>query len=182
MNTSPNEADIRALLRADHEHTLRLVRDLCEAGSADERRALLERLRPALLAHSRAEEHTVYDRLIDPGATDDAPKTGAEGRVDHDLVETLLAELAQTRRADGAEWIAAATVMKELLEAHIDGEQDVMFAALGQRFSADELRSMGSRFLAAKEQWLAGRAARPHPLLRPPVVPHVVRAWMPGGE
>ncbi len=170
MSIPPNEADVRTLLRADHEETLQLARGLCEAAGAGERRALLERLQPALLAHSRAEERTVYEALIDRRTPGDTPMTGTEGLVDHDLVDTLLTELAQSRRADGAEWIAAATVMKELLEAHIDDEHDAMFAALGQRFSGAELRSMGTRFLVTKQKLLDARASRPQ---RKPATPSV---------
>jgi hemerythrin superfamily protein len=160
VNVPPYEADVRVLLRADHDETLRLVSDLCDAGSAGERRAVLERLQPALLAHSRAEERAVYEPLIDRRAPDDPPLTGTEGLVDHDLVDTLLTELAQSRRAEGPEWIAAATVMKELIETHIEDEHEAMFVALGQRFSGEELRAMGSRFLAAKQRFLETGVAR----------------------
>ncbi len=161
MNASSNEVDVRVLLRADHDETLRLVYDLCAADSAGERRAVLTRLKPALLAHSGAEERAVYEPLLDRRIPDDPPLTAAEGLVEHDLVDTLLAELAHSRRADGAEWIAAATVMKEVLEAHIEEEHEAMFVALGQRFSGEELRAMGSRFLATKQKLLETEASRP---------------------
>jgi hypothetical protein len=183
VNTSPNKADIRALLRADHEQTLRQLCDLRNARSAVERRALLTRLQPALFAHSRAEERAVYEPLIDRRSSDDPPTAGAEGLVDHDLVDTLLTELAQSRRADGAEWIAAATVLQELLEAHIADEHDAMFVALGQRFSGEELRAMGSRFLAAKQKLLAAEAPHLHwQTLPPPIAPYALASPAPGGE
>ncbi len=103
----------------------------------------------------------MYEPLIDRGTPDDPPTTATEGLVDHDLVDTLLTELAQSRRAEGPEWIAAATVMKELVLAHIEDEHDAMFVALGQRFSGEELRAMGTRFLAAKRQFLETGWSRP---------------------
>jgi hypothetical protein len=160
MNASYDEADVRVLLRADHDATLQLVYDLCAADSAGERRAVLTRLQPTLLAHSGAEERAVYEPLLDRRIPEDPPLTATEGLVEHDLVDTLLAELAQSRRADGDEWIAAATVMKEVLEAHIEEEHEAMFAALGQRFSGEELRAMGSRFLATKQQLLETGVSR----------------------
>jgi hypothetical protein len=36
-----------------------------------------------------------------------------------------------------------------------------MFAALGQRFSGEELRAMGSRFLATKQKLLETEVSRP---------------------
>lgn len=184
MNASPNEVDVRALLRADHEETLRQVRHLCAAGSPGERRALLTRLQPALLAHSRAEERAVYEPLIDRQTPEDSPMTGAEGLVDHDLVDTLLTELAQSRRVDGAEWIAAATVLQEVLEVHIEHEHNAMFVALGERFSGEELQAMGSHFLATKQRLLAAEASRPpwqpHPALLHNAAPSPVP--VPGGE
>lgn len=184
MNVPPNEADVRALLRADHEETLRQVRHLCAAGSPGERRASLTRLQPALLAHSRAEERAVYEPLIDRETPEDPPMTGAEGLVDHDLVDTLLTELAQSRRADGAEWIAAATVLQEVLEVHIEHEHNAMFVALGERFSGEELRAMGSRFLATKQKLLAAEASGPPCRPCPAVLHNVAQslAPVPGGE
>ena len=48
--------DMRTLLRRDHDEIVQLARDMCESESGDERRALLKQLKPALFAHTRAEQ------------------------------------------------------------------------------------------------------------------------------
>lgn len=166
--TVPNATDVRVLLRADHDHALRLAGRLCSAATVSERRALLTQLEPALRAHAGAEERAVYGALAER-AGDGAPAP-LEGLVEHDVVRTLLAELRQTRHAEGSEWTAAATVLAEVLAAHVDAEQHSLFALLRERFSADELARMGARFLAAKRELVerdsagaAGARARERP-------------------
>ncbi len=171
---APFATDVRVLLRADHDHALRLAARLCTAATGSERRALLAQLEPALRAHVRAEERAVYGPLAERALPADTAPTPLEELVEHDVVRTLLVELRQTRRAEGAEWTAAATVLAEVLAAHVDAEQRSLFAALDERFSPDELARMGARFLAAKRELLEradpGAAAPPPRTSRPALV------------
>jgi hypothetical protein len=165
MNAS-NATDVRVLLRADHDDALRLAARLRVADTAAERRSLLIQLEPALRAHARAEERAVYGPLGGYAPSRNGLNSALEALVEHDVLDLLLAELRHSRRAEGMEWAAAATVPAEVLAAHIDAEQRTMFAALRERFSPVELARMGARFLAAKGDLLdrdeadAGRATR----------------------
>ena len=170
MNDS-SAIDVRVLLRADHDDGLRLAGRLCTAASASERRALLTQIEPALRAHAAAEERAVYRPLAARALPGDPPPAPLEAFVEHDVLGTLLIELRQTRRAEGGEWTAAATVLAEVLADHVDAEQRALFPALRERFTRDELAAMGADFLEAKRALLDGdepgaasppvRAARP---------------------
>lgn len=144
-----NAADVRTLLRRDHDEALQLARDMVESESGDERRALFKRLKPALVAHARAEEREVYDVLL-RGRDGDMHDFAYEGCVEHGIVDDLLERMTRSRKTETDEWKAHATVLLELLEHHIDDEHARMFDALAERFSEDEREALGRRFLAAK--------------------------------
>jgi len=145
-----SDKDVRTLLTKDHEEALDLAKQLANATSAATRKTLLAKLRPALVAHSRAEEAQVYEALMKL-TDEDSNRIGNEGYVEHHLVDELLESLdhgdAATQR-----WAAQAKVLHELLEHHIDEEHSEMYADLGRNFDTAQLEDMGRRFVSAKQQ------------------------------
>lgn len=145
-----SDKDVRSLLTKDHEEARALAKQIAAEQSAATRKALLAKLKPALVAHSRAEEAQVYEPLMKL-SDKDSNSIGNEGYVEHHLVDELLESLdkgdAATQR-----WAAQAKVLHELLEHHIEEEQSEMYADLGKNFDATQLEEMGRRFTAAKQQ------------------------------
>jgi len=150
--------DVRALLVNDHDEAKEYASQMCDAKQARQRVAALARLKPALTAHSRAEERVVYGALLSIRADAEARVVTQEGFVEHGMVDELLAKLDATD-ASTEIWQAHAKVCKELLEHHIDEEQTEIFADLGDNFSRDELALMGERFLQEKANVLRALAA-----------------------
>jgi len=155
--TMPKD-DVRSFLKQDHDQFKDLLGKLNKATRASRRMALLEQLSIDLTAHSRAEEHAVYDPMLKAQSADSRDLAN-EGYVEHGIVDQLLAELA-SGQPRMARWAAKAQVLKELLEHHIDEEQTDIFAELGEHFSADELAEMGVAFLRAKAEILESTAAQ----------------------
>jgi hemerythrin-like domain-containing protein len=156
--TMPQE-DVRALLVKDHEEAKALAKQMHEAISPARRTALLAKLKPALTAHSRAEEKVVYDALLRVRAKDDSHELGDEGYVEHSLVDELLSTLAATRSST-ERWKATAKVLHELLEHHIEEEESDIFAVLGDHFDRDALQAMGSQFKRLKADILRAPKSR----------------------
>jgi hypothetical protein len=143
-----NVKDVRTLLRGDHDELLQVARDMFESEGAEERRTLLKKLKPALVAHSRAEEKEVYEPLTKlAGETRDI---AYEGYVEHGLLDELLERLSKSRKTETDEWKAHAKVLFELLQHHIEEEHAQMFDELVERFSDEQREVMGRRFVAAK--------------------------------
>ncbi len=153
-----NARDVRTLLRQDHEEALQLARDMYESESGEERRALLRQLRPALIAHSRAEEKEVYDALIRGKVSVEAQEIVYEGYVEHGVLDDLLEKLARSRKSESEEWKAHARVLLRFLERHIEEEQVRMFDALVEFFDDEQRETLGRRFGAVKARWAAMRA------------------------
>jgi len=147
-----NARDIRTMLRQDHDEAIKLARDMYEAESGDERRALLRQLKPALLIHSRAEEKEVYDALL-KFPDQDLRDLAYEGYVEHGVLDDLLEKLLKSRKTETDEWKAHAKVLLDLLERHMAEDNEKMCAVLEEHFSDDERESMGRRFTAAKSRY-----------------------------
>jgi hemerythrin superfamily protein len=157
--------DVRALLIKDHDEAKSIAKEMHEASTAQRRKALLAKLKPALTAHSRAEERVVYNALLRVRADDPSHVLADEGFVEHSLLDELLLVLSSTD-AGTDRWKANAKVLHELLEHHIEEEQSDVFAKLGDHFDRDQLGAMGAQFLRDKSAVLrvvkspAGRLAK----------------------
>jgi hypothetical protein len=145
-----NAADVRTLLRQDHDELLQFAKDMYESESGEERRALFRQLKPALIAHARAEEREVYDALLRADESQDATDIANEGYVEHGVLDDLLEKLSRSRKTESDEWKAHARVLLQILERHIEKEQATMFEELAELFSDNEREVMGRRFAAAK--------------------------------
>ena len=151
--------DIRAALKRDHEELLELAEALCEGSGGENRRQRFARFKEVLGAHSNSEEVVVYRALERVGEVE-SKDFALEGTVEHGSVDALVVKLARMRDLDGDKARAHFTVVKELLEHHIDEEHTEMFKRLGEHFSSEELAAMGERFEAAKASPLRRRPSR----------------------
>ena|SRR5450432_3978196 len=146
--------DVRGLLKADHEDIRAFAKEITEATTAQARRGWLEKLKPLLTAHSRAEEMAVYVPLTQVKGSPDSRIAGNEGAVEHFLADTVLTRMVETKDASTDIWKAHAKVLHELLEHHIKEEEDQVFGELGEHFSEDQRRAMAADFLTRKDQLL----------------------------
>lgn len=147
-------SDIRVALREDHDRIKALATEMAEARTAAQRIARFEALKPLLTAHARVEERVVYDALVKLRGKAEAHDLGNEGFVEHSLVDVLLERLGKTSLAGTDAWKAHAIVLKEMLEHHIEEEEDEFFDELARHFDAEARASMAAAFLAGKEDML----------------------------
>jgi hypothetical protein len=144
--------DMRTLLRRDHDEIQQLARDMCESESGDERRTFLKQLRPALYAHTRAEQREVYDVLLRGDHGEDARDIAFEGYVAHGVLDDLLERMTKSRKTESDEWKAHAQVLRDLITQHVEKEQHRLFDLLTEQFNDDQREAMGRRFVAAKSR------------------------------
>ena len=154
-----SETDIRGLLAADHDEIEELAKQMAETSSSRVRVSAFERLKPLLTTHARAEETTVYNKLLALKGSPDAHDLGNEGFVEHSLVDVLLERLGKTDLAKSEAWRAHAKVLCDLLNHHIKEEEGEMFEELGEHFSDEQRDAIGVEFTTRK-QTLSNAAAR----------------------
>ena len=153
VGAQPNEAeqDLLDTLKSEHDEVKALLEDLENADTAPQRRALVQKIKRALLPHSKAEEKILYAALI-ALRNKDAQVDGHEGRIEHELVARTLQKLAALKSANSAEHIAAAKVLKELVDHHIREEERNAWGDARDHFPEEQRVTMNRRYLALKAQ------------------------------
>jgi hemerythrin-like domain-containing protein len=149
--------DALQLLRTDHDRVKRLLADGEDTTERAEktRTELLATIKRELTVHEEIEETIFYPALKEhPRARDIV----LEAYEEHDLVDTVMGELEATDVAD-ERWAAKFKVMKENIEHHIEEEEGEMFKQARAVFEPAELRDLGDRMAARKDELVAAASA-----------------------
>lgn len=151
--TQPEDADADILdtLKQDHRDVAEMLERLVESTSVAERRKLLVSIKNALVPHLRAEEKVVYDAILAMRGKEQ--KTHAEeGYMEHALGDKMLTQLGKMKEPMSPEFSAGAKVLKELVEHHVEEEENNIWSDVEDNFSDEERIAMNKKFLAAKKR------------------------------
>jgi hemerythrin superfamily protein len=150
---SPNiegAADILDTLATEHDEVQELLKKLNTSDDARQQKSLVGQIKKALIPHAKAEEAVVYDAVA--VLTGEKPKVdSAEGYTEHALASATLKQL-DTLTANTPEFKACAKVLKELLDHHIQEEENNVWSDVKKNFSTEQREQMNRDFLAAKQQ------------------------------
>jgi hemerythrin-like domain-containing protein len=141
--------DVFDLIRSDHEAVRDLFKRMEEtsdrAGKA--RAALFAALADELLAHSRAEQEVFYQALAER-----APERTLllEAVEEHGVVERAVADL-ETCPTEDERWLAKLTVLKELVEHHVEEEESEIFRLARKLLSREEALELGAAMQERKD-------------------------------
>ncbi|HEX3835583.1 MAG TPA: hemerythrin domain-containing protein [Steroidobacteraceae bacterium] len=151
VGVQPQEAeqDLLDTLKAEHDEVKGLLEDLQNADTAPQRNALVQQIRQALIPHTKAEEKVLY-AAITALKDKDAQVDGHEGYIEHDLAAKTLQKLAAIANAKSSEHKAAAKVLKELIEHHIQEEERNVWGDARKYFSDEDRIAMNRRYRAAQ--------------------------------
>jgi len=142
--------DILETLQAEHDEVQALLEKLTKSDNGREQKALVAKIKGALVPHSKAEEKVVYDAVLAlKGA--DAKIDGNEGYIEHGLASETLKKLDKLT-ANTPAFKAAAKVLKELIDHHIQEEERNIWARVKDNFSDEQRAAMNREFLAAKKK------------------------------
>jgi hemerythrin-like domain-containing protein len=144
-------SDILDTLKREHDEVKDLLESLSDADKSVQRRALVQKIKSALVPHTKAEEKVVYDAVI-ALRDKEAQKDGHEGYLEHEWAAKTLQRLESIANAASPEHKAAAKVLKELVEHHIDEEERNVWKDVKEHFSKEDRKTMNAAFLAAKRR------------------------------
>ncbi len=139
------------LLKADHK----VVLDLLEQLSATTERAvkkrveLINKIEMELFVHTHIEEEIFYPAYKKAGEKEQA-KMYFEAIEEHRAVDALVLPHLKTTAPDSVEFSGRAKVLKELLEHHIEEEEESMFKEAKKLLSAAQLKELGAEMEARK--------------------------------
>lgn len=140
------------LLTNDHKTVKKLLEEL--SGTTEralkKRTELLARLEQELQAHTTIEEEIFYPAMKQAGNKEDA-KMYYEAKEEHRTVEALvLPDLLKTQ-PDTVEFSGRIKVLKELLEHHIEEEEEELFPRAKELFDTATLDQLGDAMQAQKK-------------------------------
>ena len=134
-------------LHKDHQEVKSIFKQLIKNEESSKRKELCEELQEELIPHMKAEEKAVYTQLMDKKMS---KEHALEGLEEHHAAEMVLKELLALDPGD-ERFKAKATVLKEMIEHHIEEEEDKIFDDLESKNKAD-LDEIFSQFQEEKEQ------------------------------
>jgi hemerythrin-like domain-containing protein len=136
------------LLKRQHREVEALFKKIEKARSAEPRRALLAELAANLKLHMAIEEEIFYP-AVQQLPVKKAEDMTLEAYEEHAVVKLVLAELPGVDPEDDR-FDAKMTVLSELIEHHVDEEENEMFKT-ARRLGTAELNALGDRMAAEVE-------------------------------
>lgn len=146
---SAADTDLLDTLKAEHDEVKSLLSDLQEAETSAQRKSLVQRIKLALVPHTKAEQKVLYNAVI--AVRDrEVQVDGHEGYIEHELASRTLQQLDAIEHATSPEHMAAGKVLQELVEHHIKEEESSVWDDAKDNFSDDERKQMNVAYLSAK--------------------------------
>jgi hypothetical protein len=140
--------DIYALIESDHRAVEELFAKLETEQDLRPRERLFEQLKAEILRHKEIEERTFYAALSTLPEIADLVEEAMEEHVD---AEELLQELDGLDPEED-EWAATLQELREEIEHHVTTEENEIFAAARQAFTAEQARKLAQEFQAEKQR------------------------------
>jgi hemerythrin superfamily protein len=158
--TNSANPDIIQIILSDHKPLWQMIEVMKdEKASLAKKKMTFEKFAPALLAHAKPEEQTWYASMKEE--EHDMTIEGIEGKVEHGLADQLCEELKNTR--DENLFMAKVKVLAELVEHHLEEEEEKLLPAFRKDSEIAERRELGAKYLSLQSQFLD---SQPEPLRR----------------
>lgn len=148
--------DAIQLLKSDHQEVKGLLEELAEttARAVKRRAELIETIQTKLHAHTTIEEEIFYPAYRDAGGKEQE-KMYYEALEEHRAAEDLvLPDLFKTK-PDSEKFSGRAKVLKELIEHHIEEEEEELFKQAKHLLDKTQLQALGETMAERKKELLA---------------------------
>ncbi len=142
------------LLKADHERVKAILTQLSESTErgVKKRTDLLAKLEMEITIHTKIEEEILYPAFKEAGGKEQDIMY-YEAKEEHRTVDALvLPDLKQTDPAT-PEFSGRVKVVKELLEHHIEEEEEEMFPQAEKLLGKNKLEELGAQMEAMKADY-----------------------------
>lgn len=142
--------DIFKEIKSEHEDFRKLLEKINETTdrAVKTRTDLFRKLYINLTAHHEAEEEVLVPKLKEKKET---RKMGLEIVEEHHVVDDLLEQL-KLLPVDDETWIVKFGVMKEIVEHHLDEEENEISEEAHKHFSQETLDALGEEFEKEEER------------------------------
>src|SRR5438552_9584490 len=153
--------DAIALLKKDHQTVRQLLKKLVSSAEngRSEAATLFRQIENELKIHTQIEEEIFYPAFRDAVEGKEDEHIYYEALEEHHVVDLVLPEIKSTSR-NSDEFPAKAKVLKDLVEHHAEEEESQMFPKARKAMGTAELRELGQRLQARKQQLTGGFTGR----------------------
>ncbi len=151
---SPN--DVVELILRDHKPLKKLIKILKNAeGTFAKKRPAFAEFAELLMAHAKPEEQSLYVHMKEGT---ELRSEGFEGDTEHAIADQLVEEIKELTN-DRDEWMAKVKVLAELVEHHIEEEEEDMLPDVRKEFGAEERAQIGKEYLRLRAGFTAEERA-----------------------
>lgn len=145
------ESDIVNLILEDHKSLKELIKIMKESEKPlSERADAFAEFAPLLVTHAKPEEEVLYTFMK---KEEELREEGFEGDVEHQLADQLIEEIKRTNNDDDL-WSARVKVLAELVEHHIEEEEEELLPDFKKATDSSKRQTMGQQFLMSKTRFL----------------------------
>ena len=149
-STASSGGDIIQLILKDHMPIKKLIEVLKNPEvKRSEKKVAFEKFVPTLLTHAKSEEESLYVHMKEESK--ELRAEGFEGNTEHAIAEQLIEEIKQSHDED--EWMAKVKVLGELVEHHIEEEEDERFKEVRKEFELEKRVEIGEEYLRLRAQY-----------------------------
>ena len=145
-------------LRKQHREVLSLMKKALASDGGD-RRELIDQICESLKMHTMLEEQIFYPAYREVVGTKKGTDMVDEAYQEHHVVDLVIDELPRVDVEDDS-FRARITVLKELVEHHVEEEQDEMFPSAEKKLGKDRLEELGEEMQARMQH--GGHAEESH--------------------
>jgi hemerythrin superfamily protein len=148
MQAKTDPADIIQLILQDHK-PLKVLIKLLKDGAVEfrEKQPAFMEFAPLLISHAKPEEQSLYMAMK---KNEDLRSEGLEGDTEHAIADQLVEEIRRTNDEDT--WMAKVKVLAELVEHHIQEEEEEMLPDYRKESGLEDRIQIGQVYLQLKEQ------------------------------
>jgi hemerythrin-like domain-containing protein len=137
-------------LHNDHNEVAALLERIGDSENGAERRALFKEMSTKLLAHAKAEQEVLYSRM-ENSPNEESQRFALEGTSEHGLIEQQVQKLSGMSDAMSDTWAAELKVLEDLIDHHVDEEENTGFGCARDDFETEELEAMRDEFQRRKQ-------------------------------
>jgi hypothetical protein len=130
------------LLEMQHREVEKLFAKVLKSDGAKERKQLATEIQSKLEAHTTIEEEIFYPAYREAATTKKGEDLVLEAYEEHHVVKLVLAELPKVDAA-AESFRAKMTVLKELIEHHVEEEEKEMFPDAEKKLGKERLDVLG---------------------------------------
>jgi hemerythrin-like domain-containing protein len=150
MRKATDRSDITELMLEHHKPLKRLIKVMknSELGMAKLKTAFLT-FAPLLEGHAKPEELSLYRYMEREDS--EIRQSGFEGQAEHEIADRLVQQIEKI--SDEDEWKAQVKVLAEIVEHHIEEEEEEMIPILVKELELKERVKIGEQYLEHRNHY-----------------------------